>query len=247
VAAHLPKDGAALAQLQVNGAGNEPTQAPALLSTLDLRGMIISGDAIFAQRALSLKITEAKADYLWIVKGNQGGIFQDIQTLFEPPTSHPGWSAPPTDFRTAQTVEKGHGRLEKRRITVSSLLASYSNWPGLAQVFKLESQFTDALGEIHQQEVRYGITSLLTSQANAKRLLSLARDHWRIENGLHYRRDATLREDHSQLRMGHAPQLLAVLNNTALGLLARQGVTNVAEARREFAYQADKALHTLAS
>jgi len=64
---------------------------------------------------------------------------------------------------------------------------------------------------------------------------------------LHSRRDATLREDHSHLRMGHAPHLLAVLNNTALGLFARQGVTNVAEARREFAYQVDKALHSLTS
>ncbi len=67
-----------------------------------------------------------------------------------------------------------------------------------------------------------------------------------LENGLHYRCDATLREDHSQLRMGHAPHLLAVLNNTALGVLARKGVTNVAEARREFAYQVDTALHPLA-
>ncbi len=80
------------------------------------------------------------------------------------------------------------------------------------------------------------MTSLLTSRAHARRLLALVRGHWRIENGLHYRRDATMREDHSQLRMGHAPQLLAVLNNTVLGLLARQGVTNVAEARRQFAY-----------
>jgi hypothetical protein len=70
---------------------------------------------------------------------------------------------------------------------------------------------------------------------------------WQIENGLHHRRDATLHEDHSQLRMGHAPHLLAILNNTVLGILARQGVTNVAHARREFAYQFDKALHSLAS
>jgi len=234
-----------LAQVQVNRRQRTDPSA-ALLSSLDLRGMIVSGDTIFARRDLSLMITQAKEDYLWIVKDNRHKIYQEIQTLFEPPTSRPGWSAPPTDFRTARTSEKGHGRIEKRRITVSSLLASYNNWPGLAQVFKLESQFTDALGQTHQ-EVRYGITSLLTSSANARRLLALVRGHWRIENGLHYRRDATLREDHSQLRTGHAPHLLAVLNNTALGLLARQGVTNVAEARREFAYQVDTALHPLAS
>jgi len=151
-----------------------------------------------------------------------------------------------TDFRTATTLEKGHGRLEKRTITVSSMLADYSTWPELAQVFKLENQRTDALGTT-KTEVRYGVTSLPASLADARRLLALTRAHWGIENGLHYRRDATLREDHSQLRMGHAPQLFAVLNNTVLGLLARQCVTNVAEARREFAYQFDKALHSLAS
>jgi hypothetical protein len=68
-----------------------------------------------------------------------------------------------------------------------------------------------------------------------------------IENGLHYRRDATMREDHAQVRMGHAPQMLAILNNTVLGLLARQGETNVAHARREFAYYFEQALATFAA
>ncbi|GAC1343635.1 MAG: hypothetical protein NVSMB27_03720 [Ktedonobacteraceae bacterium] len=66
-----------------------------------------------------------------------------------------------------------------------------------------------------------------------------------FENGLHYRRDATMREDHAQLRMGHAPEMLAILNNTVLGLFARQGATNVAEARREFAYHFDRVLASL--
>ena len=68
------------------------------------------------------------------------------------------------------------------------------------------------------------------------------RGQWAIENGLHYRRDMTLREDHSQLRLGHAPHLLAILNNTVIGLVARQGSTNLAQARREFAYQLERAL-----
>jgi hypothetical protein len=91
-----------------------------------------------------LQIVQAHGDYLWVVKANQEGLYDEIRTLFEPVVTRPGWSAPPMDFRTAQTVEKGHGRLEKRRITVSSLLADYSQWPQAAQVFKLESQRTDA-------------------------------------------------------------------------------------------------------
>jgi len=84
------------------------------------------------------------------------------------------------DFRQAQTVEKGHGRLEKRTITVSSLLVDYSPWPAVAQVFKLESQRTDSLG-YSQNEVRYSITSLPAQLADPNRLLQLSRGHWGIE------------------------------------------------------------------
>ncbi len=246
LAAYVPKQGVVLAQVQVNGAFDEPTQAPKLLACLDLRGIVVSGDALFAHRDLSLQIVQAHGDYLWVVKANQEGLYDEIQTLFEPVVTRPGWSAPPMDFRTAQTVEKGHGRIEKRRITVSSLLADYSQWPQAAQVFQLESQRTDALGRT-QQEVRYGITSLPAELADPNRLLALVRGHWGIENGLHYRRDATMGEDHAQLRMGQAPHLLALLNNTAWGLLARNGATNLAHARRAFSYQLDKALHDLVS
>ncbi len=235
LAVYQPQRGVVLAQMRVEEKSNEITHAPQLLPQVDLRGVVVSGDAIFDQRKLSLQIVQAKGDDLWTVKDNQEWLREDIEVLFQPHRKRAGTWAPPNDFRTTRTVEKGHGRLEKPTITVSSMLADYSTWPELAQVFKLESQRTDALGTT-KTEVRYGVTSLPASLADPVRLLELARGHWRIENKLHYRRDATLREDHAQLRMGHAPQMLAVLNNTALGLFARQGATNLAHARREFAY-----------
>jgi hypothetical protein len=94
-------------------------------------------------------------------------------------------------------------------------------------------------------KVRYGVTSLPADLADPKRVLELTRGHWGIENGPHYRRDATMREDHAQGRIGHVPEMLAVRNNTVLGLFARQGAINVAEARREFAYRFDRALTSL--
>jgi predicted transposase YbfD/YdcC len=245
VAAYLPREGVVLAQVHVQSVGNEVSAAPVLLAPLDLRGTVVSGDASFASRKLSSMILQAKGDYLWVIKENQSQMYQDIQALFEPQPSHPGWSPPPMDFRIATSVDKGHGRLDKRRITVSSLLASYSLWPGLSQVFQLERARTNALGETEHQTV-YGITSLPTS-VGAARLLALVREHWGIENGLHYRRDRSLREDDSQLRMGHAPHLLAILNNTALGLFARQGESNMPQAQRTFAYQFDRALARLAA
>ncbi|GHO68791.1 hypothetical protein KSC_076830 [Ktedonobacter sp. SOSP1-52] len=246
LAAYLPKEGVVLAQVQVSTSGSEVSAAPELLATIDLRGTLVSGDAIFASRPLSHMILQAKGDYLWMIKENQKQMYQDLQTLFEPPSVRPGWSAPPTDFRSASSVNKGHGRREKRHITVSSLLSHYAEWPGLSQVFKLERQRINAKGQI-EQEIAYGITSLPTSYATPKRLLELVREHWGIENGLHYRRDRTLQEDHSQLRMGHAPHVLALLNNTAIGLMARRGKTNLPHAQRTFSYQFDKALSKVAA
>jgi len=106
--------------------------------------------------------------------------------LFQPHRKLAGTSALPNDFRTARTVEKGHGRKDMRMISVSSMLADYSTWPELAQVFKLESQRIDALGTI-KTKVRYGVTSLPADLADPKRVLELTRGHWGIENGLHYR------------------------------------------------------------
>src|SRR5713226_10291860 len=246
LAAYLPKQGVVLAQMRVDEKSNEITHAPKLLKQLDLRGVVVSGDAMFDQRELSLQIVQAEGDYLWTVKDNQEGLREDIDVLFQPHRKLAGTSAPSNDFRTARTVEKGHGRLETRTITVSSMLADYSTWPELAQVFKLESQRTNALGTT-KTEVRYGVTSLPAHLAEPKRLLALTRGHWGIENGLHYRRDATMREDHAQLRMGHAPQMLAILNNTVLGLFAQLGETNVAQARRAFSYHFDRALAALAA
>ncbi len=244
LAVYLPNQGVVLAQMRVDEKSNEITHAPKLLCQVDLRGAVVSGDAMFDQRALSSQIVRAKGDYLWIVKDNQEGLREEIEVLFQPHRKLAGTSALPNDFRTARTVEKGHGRKDRRMITVSSMLADYSTWPELAQVFKLESQRTDALGTT-KTKVRYGVTSLPAALADPKRVLELTRGHWGIENGLHYRRDATMREDHAQLRMGHAPEMLAILNNTVLGLFARQRATNVAEARREFAYHFDRALASL--
>lgn len=179
-----------------------------------------------------------------MVKENRKQMYQELQTLFAPPTLRPGWSAPPMDFRSASSIEKGHGRMEKRRITVSNLLASYSQWPGLSQVFQIERERTNALGEA-EREIHYGITSLPTSLATPKRLLALIREHWGIENGLHYRRDRTLDEDRSQLRMGSAPHVLALLNNTAIGLLGHFPQEYLPGAQRIFDYQFDRALATL--
>jgi hypothetical protein len=112
------------------------------------------------------------------------------------------------------------------------MLQGYSTWPYLAQVFKLERTVTTARRT--HTTVRYGVTSIPHSVADAARLLALVRGHWGIENGLHDRRDVTLGEDRALVRMGQAPHTLAALNNTVVGLFARQQQPNVPSAQRAF-------------
>jgi hypothetical protein len=172
---------------------------------------------------------------VWIIKDNQPETRQDIERLFAPEPVVKGFRpASHEDLDTAETMEKSHGRMEYRKITVSRALKGYLNWPGVEQVFKLERRFVRVKDGKVMERVVYGVTSLTAQEANPDRLLKLIRTHWHIENGLPYRRDDTLKEDRCTLRRGHAPEAMAVLNNMLLGLLLRRGVENVPDARRDF-------------
>lgn len=244
VAAYLPDVGVVLAQLEVEEKANELVVAPTLLAQLDLSGVVVTGDAMFTQRNLSAQIVKANGDYLWKVKENQPDLLDDIKTLFDPPplskSEAPG-SDMPADLLGASTLDKGHGRIEERQIWVSSALKEYSDWPAMEQVFKLKCRVIDGLGQI-SEAVHYGVTSLPRKAASPQRLLQLVRGHWGIENGLHYRRDVSLQEDGSQVRMGQAPHVLASLNNVVVGIAAHHGQTKLPSAQRAFAYRLERAL-----
>lgn len=243
VAAYLPDTGVVLAQLAVDCKENEIMVVPTLLAQLDVTGMVVVGDAMQTQRHLSIQIVEAGGDYLWFVKENQPNLHADIKRLFTPLPSLPGTSEEATDFTTAQHIAAAHGRLEERRITVSSWLQDYSDWPYLAQVFKLERSVWRA--GTAKTEVRYGVTSLPAGVADAERLLTIARAEWGIENGLHYRRDVSVAEDASRLRRGHGPQVMAALNNTVIGLVLGTGERNLAAVQRRFTFHFDRYLARL--
>src|SRR5438105_10597128 len=160
MAAYLPKQGVVLAQVAVGTKTNEITAAPRLLSSLDLRGIVVSGDAMQAQKGLSVQIVAAGGDYLWLVKANQKGLLGEISQLFEPLEWGAGFGPVALEFASFVEYSTGHGRVEKRTITVSSELAGYSYWPHLAQVFKLEREWLELATDQVKSEVRYGITSL---------------------------------------------------------------------------------------
>lgn len=138
VAAYLPEQGVVLTQLAVDRKENEIVVVPTLLAQVDLRGTLVVGDAMQTQRDLSVQIVDGGGDSLWLVKGNQPPLLDEITELFTPPPITPGHAAPARDFTTARQVEKGHGGLEERVLTASSMVCGDSDWPDLAQVFKLD-------------------------------------------------------------------------------------------------------------
>lgn len=245
LAAYLPEEGWVLAQVKVESKENEIPASARLLKALDLQGKIITGDALLAQRDLSRQIVAAQGDYVWTLKENQPQMCEDLATLFAGEQTVKGFSPATKDFRTAETVEKAHGRIERRTLTASGELKGYGDWPYAEQVFKLERHFTRVADGQVMHEVVYGVTSLTAREANAARLLELVRGHWGIENRLHYRRDQTLREDWYHVRMGTAPQAMAVINNLVLGLIDQQDFRSVPEARRHYAANLDQALNLI--
>ena len=242
LAAYMPDEGWVLLQVVVESKENEIVAAPRVLKSLDLRGKVVTADALLTQRNLSIQIVEAGGEYVWTIKDNQPDTRQAIETLFQPEECVPGFSGGTHDFRTARTTDKAHGRLEQRTITVSSELNEYLDWPYCEQVFKLERHVVRLKDGKVMDEVVYGLTSLTADEAGPEQVLDFVRGQWGIENGLHYRRDATLREDWCCVRIGHAPQMLTLINNVVLGLLLRRGVRNVPEARRRFTAHLNEAV-----
>jgi predicted transposase YbfD/YdcC len=234
LAAYLPCEGIVLMQVAVEHKENEIVAAPKVLKALDLRGKIVMGDALLTQRDLSVQILQAGGQYVWLVKDNQPQLHQDIEQVFEPEVCVPGFSPIPKDFQTAHTIDKAHGRFEQRTLTTSSVLREYADWPGLEQVFKLERRIVNLKDGALRREVVYGLTSLSANQTSPSHLLALVRNYWGIENGLHYRRDQTLREDATRMTHPTLAEAMAVLNNLVIGLVIRQGWRYLPTARRHF-------------
>jgi hypothetical protein len=115
----------------------------------------------------------------------------------------------------------------------------------LEQVFQVERQVYEVSRGKSYGEVHYGITSLSREQVSAQELLRLVRNHWGIENGLHYRRDRTLKEDECRMRVGKASRVMALLKNVVIGLMKQQGVSNLAAARRTYDAHPQEAVNLL--
>ena len=232
------KQGKVLAQVQVGRKENEISKASKALEYVEISQKVVTGDAMHTQKALSAQIVRQGGDYVFPVKENQVSLYKNIHQLFAPEYPKAGFGKIETDFQTVEKVNKGHGRLEKRILTTSEMLNSYSTWPGLAQVYRLERQFQWwRNGRCYRTscEVEFGITSLSRPKITPEALLGFRRNHWGIETGLHYRRDVTFQEDATRMTIGNSGKVMASINNLVIALIRQSNFKNAAQARRWFA------------
>ena len=214
-----------LGQVKTKEKSNEITAIPQLLDLLDLTGCIVTIDAMGCQREIAQQIVDGGADYVLAVKENQGQLYEGIRDLFDGAEAF-GFDGMPYDYD--QTVNKGHGRVERRECwTIASVdgldyLDPRGQWPQLKAAVKVVGRRETAAGGTCQP--RYYISSLV---ASAQRLLSIIRSHWSIENSLHWTLDVAFGEDQCRVRKDYAPQNMATLRHISHNLLKNENTLKV--------------------
>ncbi|WP_373529915.1 ISAs1 family transposase [Nostoc sp.] len=207
-----------LGQVKVDEKSNEITAIPELLKVLELSGCIVTIDAIGCQKEIVRLITQQNADYVITLKKNQGNLYNEVEKLFQ---SGIGTGFQKIQHSTYKAEEVGHGRHEIRHYLMLSdiqeRLDPDSIWSKLNSVGMVES-VRNANGKT-TVETRYFISSL---ESNAEKFANSVRNHWGIENSLHWILDVALREDDSRIRKDNAPENFAVLRHIAVNLLSKE-------------------------
>lgn len=197
-----------------------------LLDALAIEGKDITCDALHTQRKLASYLVEQRhAHYHFTVKGNQPTLQADIALYF-------GARQAPDFVHTSAD----HGRIETRKIWVTSALNEYLDFPHVGQAYLIERHIVHKKSGKQSTEMVCGITSRPATQANAQRLLEINRGHWVIENGCHYILDWNYDEDRSRIRTGHGPENVTRLRRFAIGLIKSKGVRNVAQTMRQLSF-----------
>ena len=212
-------NGIALGQWQTDAKSNEITAIPPLLRQLNVAGCIVTIDAMGAQTKIAQAIRDEKADYVLRVKDNQGHLHQDLQDWF---AHADNVQFADMQHSYAETVNKGHGRIEIRRCwAISDPLAfeyirNYEGWTDLQTIVRVQRE--RRLPNKTEINTAYYISSL---PAEADSLLDATRFHWAVENSLHWVLDVIFREDDARVRVGHAAHNMAILRQLALNIIKK--------------------------
>jgi predicted transposase YbfD/YdcC len=231
-----------LAQENVSDKSNEITAIPKLLEILDLKGSIVTIDAMGCQREIAKAICEKGADYVLSLKGNQGNLHENVEWVFADEDI-----LKELKVNSAQTFDKNtHGRIEERTyrsILIPEEIKKEHDWPYLKTLIQVVSKRT--IKGMVSEETRYYISSL---ENNAEKIGAAIRSHWAIENSLHWILDVTFRDDDSRIRKGNAPQNIAVIKHVALNMLQKvKGKRDSIKLLRKSAGWDDKLLLTILS
>ena len=216
VSAWACRNGVVLGQVKTDEKSNEITAVPQLLEKLELKGCIVTLDAMGCQRAIAKQVKEGGGDYVLTLKRNQPELDREVREYFEVAEKE-DFDCPAIEHEA--TSEEGHGRIEHRSYFLSGDLSSLSGvekWNGLKAIGMVESERYSG-GRV-SMERRYFITSL----GDVKLFQQAVRSHWGIENRLHWRLDVTFREDESRIRRGNGAHNIGVIRHVAMNLLKRE-------------------------
>jgi len=223
-----------LGQVKTDEKSNEITAIPTLLDLLELKGCIVTIDAMGCQKEIAKKIVQAEADYVFGLKGNQGSLHDDVRLYFEDTLKTPQFY---DGLSNTVTKDMGHGRFEKRYYCLSEdvdWLPQKPDWQGLNSIGMVRS-VVEKNGKT-TEETRYFISSL----TDVKLFATAVRGHWGIENGLHWCLDVVFHEDLNRTRKDHSAENFSVIRHIALNILKTfPAKMSLARKRRKCEYDAD--------
>lgn len=231
-----------LCQCKVSEKSNEITAIPKLLDFLDISGAIITIDAMGCQKNIAEKIRKEKADYVLALKKNHSEFYSEVQYLFD--------TGLKSSFRNMmhdvhECIDGGHGRIETRTCYCLNAMDWFPNneeWKDMKTIAMVKSVVEN--GSKQSEQTRYYISSL---PLNAQNLAKAVRQHWGIENSLHWVLDVTFREDESRVRKGNASENLAIIRRIALNIIKRKKPKGMSAKKALLAasWDTDFALQTL--
>lgn len=224
VSAWSAANGLVFGQIATEAKSNEITAIPKLLELLDIRGAVVSIDAMGCQKEIAATIVENKADYVLSLKGNQGTLHNEVSWWLDQAITGKMRDAKLDHHRQ---VNKGHGRIETREVWSTQQVdwfADRGRWAGLTSLIAVDSERRLADGTV-QKERRYFISSL--GGADAKTFAQLIRGHWQVENRLHWSLDISFNEDACRIRKGYGAENFSRLRRIALNLLRNEKTAKV--------------------
>ena len=204
-----------LGQVVTDAKSNEITAIPKLLEMLEIKGCLVTIDAMGCQRQIAQQIVDAKADYVLAVKDNQPNLWDAIHGFF---AQHLEDDCESIDCRRHESHEKGHGRIDDRYYYLAKLPKDFplqEKWSGVKAI-GMAVRVTEHKNGKKSDDVRYYIVSRYLS---GKKFAAAVRGHWGVENSLHWQLDVTFGEDQSRVRKGHADANFSLLRRTSLSLL----------------------------